>query len=197
VWAISPDARWLIISRYATESQADLLKVDLQAAPGPGAVTALVATPSEEGAAAISPDGEWFAYTASRGHEYEVLVEKFPGGGQKTRVFPSVDGAPIWSRDGREIYFRAAGRGADESIVMAARISTTPAFQVSEPRQLFTGRFFRGRDMGRAMILAPDDRRFLMIRTPPGTAVSGGTGYATQLLVVQNWFEELKAKVLK
>lgn len=47
------------------------------------------------------------------------------------------------------------------------------------------------------MILAPDGRRLLIVRTPSDPSLSSSTGYASQLNVVQNWFEELRTKVLK
>jgi len=46
--------------------------------------------------------------------------------------------------------------------------------------------FARGLEYG----VAPDDRRFLMIRQVPG-------GAPDELIVVDNWFEELKAKQRK
>jgi len=66
-WSISPDGRWLVISRYTPASQADLLLLDLEKAPGAATERPLVATADEENGAAISPNGEWFAYTLNKG----------------------------------------------------------------------------------------------------------------------------------
>jgi hypothetical protein len=39
----------------------------------------------------------------------------------------------------------------------------------------------------------PDGRRFLIVRNPPGLPSLGWSGgYATELLVLQNWFAELR-----
>jgi len=46
--------------------------------------------------------------------------------------------------------------------------------------------------MGPPFAITRDGRRFLMVRIPPGVPVSGGTGSARQLLVVQSWFAELR-----
>jgi serine/threonine-protein kinase len=190
-WSISPDGRWLVISRYTPDAQADLLLLDLAKAPGAAAVRPLVATADEENGAAISPNGEWFAYSFNKGGGIEILVEKFPEGGQKTRV-SSAAGPPVWSPDGRDIYFSSTARGGGELDMMAARVELTPSLRVSEPRRLFSGPFMRGTDMGRAFGITRDGRRFLMVRTPPGVPVSSGTGSARQLLVVQGWFAELR-----
>jgi hypothetical protein len=46
--------------------------------------------------------------------------------------------------------------------------------------------------MGRRFAISQDGRRFLKVRTPPGVPTLGGTGSARELLVVQNWFAELR-----
>jgi len=43
--------------------------------------------------------------------------------------------------------------------------------------------------LDRGYAVSPDDRSFLFVRQKPGAA--------SQLIVVLNWFEELKAKVRK
>jgi serine/threonine-protein kinase len=54
----------------------------------------------------LSPDGRWLAYTSNETGRYEVYVRPFPGPGGAAQV--SVDGGdqPIWSRDGRELFYR-------------------------------------------------------------------------------------------
>ena len=190
-WSISPDGRWLVISRYTPAAKADLLLLDLEDASGAAAARPLVATAADENGAAIAPNGQWFAYYVNSGAGTEILVEKFPEGGQKTRV-GSADGAPLWSPDGRDIYFTSLARGGGELEVMAARVELAPTLRVSEPRRLFSGPFMRSNDMGRAFAISRDGRRFLMVRTPPGVPTLGGTSSARQLLVVQNWFAELR-----
>ncbi len=193
-WSISPDRRFLLFSRYVPETGADLLLLDLEAAPGAGAAKALVATPGSDWGAAISPNGEWFAYFSSESGSGEILIEKFPERGQKTGVWSGPAGNPIWSPDGRELYFTVpSARGGSDLDVMAARVEPTPTLRVSEPRRLFSGPFLGEDDTGHTFSLAPDGRRFLMVRTPRGAFALGTYGaYATQLLVVQNWFTELR-----
>jgi hypothetical protein len=192
-WSISPDGRFLVISRYVPETGADLLRVDLAAGPGPGSTRPLVVTPGSDYGAAISPNGQWFAYLSDESGRGEILIDKFPEGGQKTRVGFGDQDSPIWSPDGWELFFTAASATGDGRDMMAAHVEFTPTLRVSAPRRLFSGSFVNGTDMGRAFAVAAGGRRFLMARLPPGWPALGyGGGYANQLLVVQNWFAELR-----
>ena len=46
---------------------------------------------------------------------------------------------------------------------------------------------FRGRWPNRQLDIAPDGEHFLLVKTPPQEDI-------TELIVVENWFEELKRK---
>ena len=72
---------------------------------------------------------------------------------------------------------------------MAVPITTTPTFSAGTPRVLFEGPFridgpFRGYDV------TPDGQRFLMVREVPQQP-----GPVSQMVLVQNWIEELKRLV--
>ena len=67
--------------------------------------------------------------------------------------------------------------------MMAVAVETVSAFSPGPPRLLFAGRYLGGH-----YDISPDGEQFLMIREPETEAV-------TQLDVVFNWFEELKAKM--
>jgi Tol biopolymer transport system component len=194
-WSISPDGRFLLFSRYVPETGSDLLLLDLEAAPGAESVKPFVATPGHAYGAAISPNGEWFAYFSNESGRRELLIEKFPERGQKTLVGTGAPGPPVWSPDGRELYFTAAGTpGSGETDMMAVDIELTPTLRASAPRRLFSAVFsVTATDMGRSFGIAPDGRRFLLVRNPQGVYTVGSSrNSATQLLVVQNWFAELR-----
>ncbi len=191
-WSISPDGRFLVFSRFVPETGGDLLLLDLEASPGAGSAKPLVTTPGSDIGAAISPNGQWFAYFSDESGSGEILIEKFPERGEKTRVWSGDKSAPVWSPDGRELYFTAASAGGSGELdMMAARVELAPTLRVSEPRKLFSGPFMGGSDPGRGFVLAPDGRRFLIVRNPRGFA-RGSNREATELLVVQNWFAELR-----
>ncbi|HZQ55045.1 MAG TPA: protein kinase [Bryobacteraceae bacterium] len=57
--------------------------------------------------ARLSPSGRWMAYDSDETGRDEIFVQTFPKPGGKWQV--STDGAtrPVWSRDGKELYFIA------------------------------------------------------------------------------------------
>jgi len=99
--------------------------------------------------------------------------------------------APAWRRDGRELYYveDASADGPLRIRMMAVPITTTPTFSAGAPRVLFEGPFrtdgpFRGYDV------TLDGQRFLMVRE-----IAQPPARLPQMVLVQNWFEELKRVV--
>jgi len=130
----------------------------------------------------ISPDGNWLAYGSDETGRWEVYVQPYPGLGTTTRI--STDGGcePLWSPDGRELYYR----NPSGKKMMAVSFITEPNLRIGKPEFLFEGEYFLCSYWGRSYDLAPDGEQFLLI-----------TGIEQQLdskhyNVVINWFEELK-----
>jgi len=96
---------------------------------------------------------------------------------------------PFWSRDGRELFFQKKGEmSASESSVWAVRIDTSSGFRPETPRFLFRGPYLAGQRYGQSYDVAPHGQRFLMVKVEPPPA-------PTEIQLVFNWFEELKAKM--
>ena len=72
--------------------------------------------------------------------------------------------------------------------LVAAQVATTPTFSVGRQQSLFSAIAFVALGVHQAYDVGPDDRRFLMVRTE-------GSDQSTELILVQNWFAELKTKV--
>lgn len=70
---------------------------------------------------------------------------------------------------------------------MAAQIDAGGDFRVSDERPLFPTGAYKGDNRHRAYSVSPDGRSFYFIQELPGTR--------SQIIVVTNWWEELKAKV--
>lgn len=136
----------------------------------------------------LSPDGRWLAYTSdeemtgkSTGRD-EVYVRPFPNtGGAKWRVSVGGGYEPRWSRDGRELYYKNF-RGD----LVAATVLLGGTFAVGEQRVLFSTEGYLSNYGFRTYDVAPDGR-FVMIR-PTKQAPD-------ELIWVENFFQELKAKV--
>ena len=54
----------------------------------------------------LSHDGQWLTYTSNETGRMEVYVRPFPGPGGATQVSTDGGDQPVWSRDGRELYYR-------------------------------------------------------------------------------------------
>jgi serine/threonine-protein kinase len=137
-------------------------------------------TPFDERSPRFSPDGKWLTYVSNESGRDEVYVQPFPGPGRKWLI--SIDGGidPVWSRDGRELFYRQGEQ------MMAVPIVRTPDFSAGRPRRLFETRFDTG-DNGASYDLAPDGKWFLMPRSDRAPAPG-------ELHFVLNWFNEITAR---
>ena len=137
---------------------------------------------------AVSPDGRWMAYTSTETRPTEVYLRPFPNV-QEGRSRISTDGgtSPLWSPDGKEILFISGAAQA-----MAVPISFEPTLQPGKPRVLFDlAPFYRGGGglSTRQWDLA-DGKRFLLLN--PGAAGDDANRSAAHIVLVLNWFEDLK-----
>jgi serine/threonine-protein kinase len=90
----------------------------------------------------FSPDARWLAFTSNESGQSEVLVKPFgrPGGTEQV----SVGGgwSPVWSDDGRHIYFRQWSDDPDDRWFMAVDVNETDGrLEFSLPRRLFRDEF--------------------------------------------------------
>ncbi len=178
---VSPDGTRLTFTELAPKTGADVMQVGLD---GTHRVTPLVQTPFAERNGIISPDGRWLAYVSNESGTPEVYVRPFPNTGDG-RWQISVQGGqePIWAHSGRELFYRTASGAIPQQ--MAIEILPGPTFTTGERRTLFPlTRFLLGASHQQYAV-APGDQRFVMIRFT-------GSERADQLVVVENFFEELK-----
>jgi hypothetical protein len=76
----------------------------------------------------------------------------------------------------------------------AVPVQTAPTFVPGNPTKLFDGRYLANLN-ARAYDVSRDGQRFLMIRRDNTTG--GETSAPAGMVVVLNWFEELKQRVSK
>jgi serine/threonine-protein kinase len=128
----------------------------------------------------LSPDGQWLAYVSLESGKPEVYVRPFPGV-DSARFVISVGGGqePVWSRDGRELFFRSP-RGE----MYAVPVTTGRVFSHGVPKLLFVGTGFAIQDFHRSYDVHPDGKRFLM--------VAAGGADAHSVNVIFNWRVELE-----
>jgi serine/threonine-protein kinase len=164
----------------------------------------LVQTPFNEAYPALSPDGHWLAYASDESNRLaytsdesnrsgtEVYVQPYPGPGPRQQVSVNGGTGPAWSRDGRELFYttpQTAGGQATLTKMMVVPVTLGSTLTAGKPRQLFEGRF--GATAGtRAYDVTADGRRFLMVQQKERPPVA-----ASEMILVENWLEELKARV--
>jgi DNA-binding SARP family transcriptional activator/Tol biopolymer transport system component len=177
----SPDGKWLIFTTdIAAPGAGDIL------AMRPGVDTApipVVATAFTETSPAISPNGRWLAYSSNESGKNDIYVVPFPNTrGGKWAI--STDGGtePVWSHRGKELLYRDASGN-----LVAVGVNADLTFSVGRSRVLFPAAGYASLRFTPQYAVARDDRRFLMIRPLE-------TRSPDNIIVVENWFEELKAK---
>jgi Tol biopolymer transport system component len=148
----------------------------------------IVGAGSDVTGAALSPDSRWLAYVSNEQGANEVFVRPFPDvNSGKWQVSSGGGGAPLWAHNGRELFYAAKGK------MNVVRIHPGPPFSAEPPRVLFTipDDVRAGSSVGGTFAITPDDRRFLMVRDNKWEDMAG----TPTLVVVQNFFDELRAKL--
>ena len=177
--ALSPDGTIVFHQVTATMGR-DLMGIALDASKK---ITPILQTPFEERDAALSPDGRWLAFGTDSTGRSEVYVRPFPNASAgQWQVSTNGGGTPLWSRDGKELFFF----GADGALMTAKVEATGTTWRAGQPVQLFRPGYSVGNGTtGRTYDLSADGKRFVMIRMPDGTG-------RPEVIVVQHFNEELK-----
>ena len=171
-WPVSwsPDGRALVFEDGPGFSR-DLWLLPFGEEPRP-----LVVTPFNERGGMISSDGRWIAFVTDESGSAEVYAQPFPGPGPKVPLSSNGGIQPIWSRDGRELFFR------EGDSLMSVSIQRDP-FRASPARKLFDlPRGAYGQDPYAADYDVAADGRFLAVRQDA----------TREIHVVLNWSPALR-----
>ncbi len=170
---------WLLYRAEDRASDLYAIRPGIDSTPTP-----LVVTDATERMPMLSPDGRWLVYTSTASGRTEVYVRPFPNVTETVWQVSTTGGnEPRWSHSGRELFYRSG-----DNHLVAVAIAAGATFEWGAPRALFPMTGYRTAGNGRMYDVTPDDRRFLMLRVLPSEK-------ASEVIVVQNFFEELKAKV--
>jgi hypothetical protein len=167
-----PGGKFIVQQIGSLETGSDLwvYSVDDPDNPEPFAVT-----PGDESYAWFSPNGRYIAYSSDESGTTEVYVRPYPRSSDVDwvrKVTTAGGDEPRWSDDGERIYYRDGDRA------MAVTVDEGPPFQSSDPEFLFDG-------LSPVWDISPGGDFFVTLDPvePP------------RLVVILNWFEELKRLV--
>ncbi len=183
----TPDGEWTVLrlgGQSGVTGTRDLVALHTgDSIPVPVAVE-----PYDEKAAALSPDGQWIAYESNETGSDEIYVRPFPNSEDgKWQVSTGGGINPRWARDGDEIFY-VNGDGE----MSVAEVSTSGGFRVGQRASLFD-MDSRGIAYGSnypSWDVTPDGQRFLVVQF-----LDVSDALSSQLIVVENFFEELKERV--
>lgn len=145
-------------------------------------IAPLVQTPSDERNGIVSSDGHWIALESNKSGQYEIYVRPYPHTeGGEWRVSVAGGTRPLWSQDGKELFYVASTPGSP--LMSVPVVVNDVAFHSGTPVKLFDG--YAAPNPSRTYDRA-DDGRFLMIKPASGPAAP------PSLIVVQHWDEEVK-----
>ena len=168
----SPDGRWLTYVTATPETASDIWLLDMSGAPGPDGYPRkpLLASRFDELYSRISPDGRWLAYLSDESGVINIYVAPLAQPGLKRSVSTNGGQFPVWSRDGRELYYARNGQ------IFAVPVSGGDSLQLGNPTPLFEAKMSGG-ILGQTTPydVAPDGRflvnRFVERTSPPATVI--------------------------
>ena len=123
-----PDGQRIAISRLTPDHGWDLWILAPQ-----GAAEPWLTTPYNESRAAFSPDGRFLAYESDETGRREVYVRPFDESGIQWTVSTEGGSHPLWSKDGRQLWFRRAGE------IFSTNVRFEPSVEIGQPVSRFRG----------------------------------------------------------
>ncbi len=176
----SPNSEKLALVESGSDTGYDISVLET----GSGRVSAFLHSNYAECYPEFSPDGRWIAYSSNESKRYEVYVRPFPGPGGKWQVSGSGGMQPVWSKNGERLFYKW------EDQVWMVDFRTDSGFSITNRRILFARSGYSWGTPIRSYDISHDGLRFLMVKSEQRKAAP-----VTEMILVQNWLEELKRLV--
>jgi len=126
-----------------------------------------------------SPDSRRIAFTTDESGTTQVVVQALPGPGPRLQVSTTGGTEPVWSRDGRRLFYRSGQK------IAMAEIITAPSLAVKSRTSLFDDVFLQATERHANYEVSPDATRLLLLKSVG----------EERLIIVRNWREELRARL--
>lgn len=146
-----------------------------------GKYTEFTDSPHQERRPRISPNGRYIAYQSNESGTFEIYVRENSSSGGKWQITASGGLTPVWSANGKELYYY----NNSNDFFAVPVVTDKGSFEAGIPKKLFTQRVnFAGVTQSRYAVSA-DGQRFL-VNIPLADQTTSAT------LVTLNWNAALK-----
>ena len=174
--SISPDRRELAFT--VTDETRDIWLMPLEGARTPHVFRA---TEHNELHPVFSPDGRWIAYRSNESGDDEIWLQSYPDtSGGRHQITTDGGQGPRWGSAG-ELFYHNDAKLMAVQIDLASGLPGTPIVLFDAPYVYEDGPYVN-------YDVTPDGHTFLMVKPRPGVE-------RRDVVVVLNWFEELKRKM--
>jgi eukaryotic-like serine/threonine-protein kinase len=175
--SFTPDGRTMVYNESSGVADR-LFRRDL----GAGTDEEILAGGGGKSFPSISPDGAWMAYTSDESGREEVYVLPYPSlSGRRLQVSSQGGLEPLFVRGGRELLFRSGLR------LMSVPFDPVRG-ELGPPVELFQQPSIAPFFPARSYTATADGQRLMLATRPAGTE-------PRELVVVSNWFREVREKL--
>jgi len=142
---------------------------------------------TQANALSFSSDGRWMAYVSNESGTDQVYVRAFPDKGGKWQISNRGGTWPMWSRNGRELFFETL----DNHIMVAAYAVKGDSFAADKPRVWSEKQL--GTSGGRKNVdLAPDGKRIVILMR---VETEQGQKAQSHVIFLENFVDDVRRKV--
>jgi Tol biopolymer transport system component len=168
---LTPDGRHLV---YQVDTGG--ANVMIRGIEGDDAPRAIASSDANEDEPRVSPDGRCVAWVTEESGGPQVVMQTLSGQGPRVLVSLRQGSEPMWSPDGRRLFYRTERR------FRVAEVSTAPTCQVVSRADFMDDTFLRAPEPHANYDVSPDGTRLLVLE---------GEGH--RLMVVHGWGAEVGA----
>ena len=191
-WTVSRDGKLIVGMELHPTSLLDLWIIPLDSSDSDhlkaGAPQPYLRSNANEGSPAISPDGKWIAYHSNESGRIQVYVEPVSNPRVKVQISSGVGFVPpppIWSLNGRELFFHDA-----EGRILVTEYSVHDEKFVPGKPSVWSPTRIRLLGGSLNMGLHPDGRRFAVFPRDEGPAETG-----VHMTLLLNFFDEFRRRI--
>jgi serine/threonine protein kinase len=189
-WSFSPDGKHLAFAEFPRGLSGDIWTVPVESDSSglkAGKPEVFLQTPANELYPAFSPDGRWIAYRSLESGSNEIYVRAFPDNGGKWLISTGGGVVPIWSPNGRELFYRSD----DQRIMVVSYTQSKDAFLPDKPRPWSETQLSESSQ--RNLDISPDGKRFIAMMPLSTTEAQTNRNH---VVFLQNFEDEVRRRLV-